>query len=105
MAQKKAGGSASSLRDSNAQRLGVKRHDGQYVRSGNIIIRQRGTRYEAGNGVQEGTDRTIFATIDGYVKFTSKNVQRFTGALKRKTFVNVLPERSTAAKATKQKAA
>jgi large subunit ribosomal protein L27 len=69
MAHKKGGGSVRNGRDSNAQRLGVKKYAGEYVRSGNIIIRQRGTRILPGLNVDVGKDDTIFATIDGQVVY------------------------------------
>ncbi|NLE37016.1 MAG: 50S ribosomal protein L27, partial [Pirellulaceae bacterium] len=56
-------------RDSNAQRLGVKRFGGQFVRAGNILVRQVGTKFHAGRGVGQGNDYTLFALIDGYVQF------------------------------------
>lgn len=69
MAHKKGGGSSRNGRDSNAQRLGVKRYDGEWVRAGSIIIRQRGTRVRPGLNVKLGKDDTIFAALDGLVKF------------------------------------
>jgi len=69
MAHKKGGGSAKNGRDSRAQRLGVKRYSGQVVRSGSIIVRQHGTRIKPGDNVGVGKDYTLFATIDGLVKF------------------------------------
>ena len=69
MAHKKGGGSAKNGRDSNAQRLGVKRYGGQSVRSGNILVRQHGTHIKPGQNVGVGKDYTLFATIDGLVKF------------------------------------
>ena len=69
MAHKKGGGSSRNGRDSNSKRLGVKKFGGEAVRSGNIIVRQRGTRFHPGANVGMGKDYTIFATIDGYVKF------------------------------------
>ncbi len=69
MAHKKAGGSTNNGRDSNAKRLGVKKYDGESVTSGTIIIRQRGTRIHPGSNVGLGRDYTIFAKIDGLVKF------------------------------------
>ena len=85
MAHKKSGGSNRNNRDSESKRLGVKRFDGQVVRCGTIIVRQRGTRFNAGLNVGIGKDHTIFATIDGYVKF--EDVTR------RKKRVSVYPER------------
>lgn len=69
MAHKKGAGSSRNGRDSNAQRLGVKRFGGEHVIPGNIIVRQRGTKFHPGNNVGMGKDHTIFATIEGYVTF------------------------------------
>ena len=69
MAHKKAGGSTNNGRDSNSKRLGVKRYGGESVKSGSIIVRQRGTRIKPGINVGLGKDYTIFAVIDGQVKF------------------------------------
>jgi large subunit ribosomal protein L27 len=70
MAHKKSGGSSRNGRDSNAQRLGVKRYDGQVVTTGSILVRQRGTRIHAGQNVGVGRDHTLWAKIDGVVKFS-----------------------------------
>ena len=83
MAHKKAGGSSRNGRDSNAQRLGVKRFDGQVVSSGSIIVRQRGTPIKAGRNVGRGKDDTLFALASGTVKFVDR------GRMGR--FVNILP--------------
>ncbi|MGB1108904.1 MAG: 50S ribosomal protein L27 [Gammaproteobacteria bacterium] len=72
MAHKKAGGSTRNGRDSESKRLGVKIFGGQAVQAGNIILRQRGTRYHAGENVGIGRDHTLFATSDGVVKFEKK---------------------------------
>ena len=72
MAHKKAGGSSRNGRDSAGKRLGVKIFGGQQVVSGNIIVRQRGTKFHPGTGVDMGLDHTIFATIDGKVEFREK---------------------------------
>ena len=69
MAHKKAGGSSRNGRDSNSKRLGVKRYDGEIVTIGNVIMRQRGTRIRAGRNVGLGRDFTLFALVDGKVKF------------------------------------
>jgi large subunit ribosomal protein L27 len=69
MAHKKGGGSSRNGRDSRSKRLGVKRFDGELVTSGSILVRQRGTRIKPGNNVGLGRDDTLFATVDGYVKF------------------------------------
>lgn len=84
MAHKKGGGSSRNIRDSQSKRLGVKRSDGQQVRTGNILVRQRGSTFHPGNNVGIGKDYTLFATADGYVKF--ENVSR------RKKRVSVYPE-------------
>lgn len=69
MAHKKGGGSSRNGRDSQSKRLGVKKFGGEAVRSGNILVRQRGTKFHPGLNVGIGRDFTLFATIDGYVKF------------------------------------
>ena len=71
-AHKKGGGSTKNGRDSNAQRLGVKRSDGQFVLAGNILVRQRGTKFHPGANVGKGGDDTLFALVDGNVKFENK---------------------------------
>jgi large subunit ribosomal protein L27 len=70
MAHKKSGGSSKNGRDSNAQRLGVKRFDGEVVTAGSILVRQRGTRIHAGENVGVGRDHTLWAQVDGAVKFS-----------------------------------
>ena len=72
MAHKKGQGSVKSGRDSESKRLGVKKYDGEVVKAGNIIIRQRGTNVHPGNNVGIGSDDTLFALIDGKVKFERK---------------------------------
>ena len=78
MAHKKGGGSSRYGRDSQSKRLGVKRYDGQKVSAGTILVRQRGTRIQPGNNVGVGKDHTLFALIDGAVKFepAAKNRKR-----------------------------
>lgn len=76
MAHKKGVGSSRNGRDSNSQRLGVKRFGGQHVRAGNILVRQRGTKFHPGNNVQKGSDDTLFSTIDGVVTFERKDRDR-----------------------------
>ena len=83
MAHKKGGGSSRNGRDSNAQRLGVKRYAGQFVLSGNILVRQRGTKIKPGLNVNLGKDDTLFATADGVVMFDVVHGQKR---------VNVLPQ-------------
>ena len=72
MAHKKAGGSSRNGRDSQSKRLGVKRFGGELVSAGNILVRQRGTRFHAGDNVGLGKDHTLFATADGHVVFQVK---------------------------------
>ena len=91
MAHKKAGGSASNLRDSAGKRLGVKIQDGQGAKAGTILIRQRGTKYRPGNNVGIGKDHTLFASVAGIVKFATKKVKKFTGKLETTKFVNIVP--------------
>ncbi len=72
MAHKKAGGSSRNGRDSNAQRLGVKMFAGQFVKAGNILVRQRGTPIKAGPGVGRGSDDTLFALVDGILAYRDR---------------------------------
>ena len=88
MAHKKAGGSSRNGRDSAGRRLGVKLYGGQAVNPGNIIARQRGTKWWPGEGVGMGRDHTIFATVEGNVTFHK--------GLKGRTFISVLPEATAA---------
>jgi large subunit ribosomal protein L27 len=83
MAHKKAGGSTRNGRDSTSKRLGVKCFGGETVKAGNIIVRQRGTRFHAGNNVGLGKDHTLFAKADGKVEFISRGP-------KSRTFVQVV---------------
>ena len=76
MAHKKGGGSTQNGRDSNSKRLGVKRFSGNYVKAGNILARQRGTRLHPGNNVGLGRDHTLFSKIAGYVWFARKDKYR-----------------------------
>jgi large subunit ribosomal protein L27 len=89
MATRKAGGSAKNLTDSNAQYLGVKRADGQAVKTGEIIVRQRGTKIEAGKNVMVGSDHTLFAAKDGVVAFGSVRKTSFDGSTRSKKIVHV----------------
>ncbi len=91
MSHKKAGGSTRLGRDSQSKRLGVKKHDGQSVKSGMIITKQRGTKIHPGKNVKKGVDDTLFALIDGVVKFTNRKRKRFDGTLKMAKFANVVP--------------
>ena len=90
MAHTKAGGSTRNGRDSAGKRLGVKSYGGQTIRTGGIIVRQRGTRMEAGVGVGTGVDQTLFALRDGVVSFTTRQVQKFTGTKVRRTIASVI---------------
>jgi large subunit ribosomal protein L27 len=76
MAHKKAGGSTRNGRDSNPKYLGVKRYGGEAVIAGNILVRQRGTRFHAGDNVGVGRDHTLFATADGHVKFEQRGMPK-----------------------------
>jgi large subunit ribosomal protein L27 len=76
MAHKKAGGSSRNGRDSESKRLGVKRYGGQHVLAGNIIVRQRGTQFHPGDGVGVGKDFTLFALIEGVVRFAVKGARQ-----------------------------
>lgn len=76
MAHKKGVGSSRNGRDSESQRLGIKRFGGQLVKAGNILVRQRGTKFHPGNNVKKGSDDTLFATVDGIVNFERKDRNR-----------------------------
>ncbi|AXF86581.1 50S ribosomal protein L27 [Ephemeroptericola cinctiostellae] len=76
MAQKKGGGSTRNGRESESKRLGVKMYGGEHIVPGNIIIRQRGTEYHAGEGVGMGKDHTLFALVEGKVQFAVKGAQK-----------------------------
>jgi len=91
MAHKKGGGSSRNGRDSHSKRLGVKRFDGEMVSAGSIIVRQRGTRIRPGTNVGLGRDYTLFATVDGRIKFEVVREGR--------KQVSVYPEQATAAEA------
>jgi large subunit ribosomal protein L27 len=86
MAHKKAGGSSRNGRDSQGQRRGVKKYGGQAVRAGNILIRQLGTKFHPGENVGMGRDYTLFALIDGQVKY-----EKYTRQKKVKTRVSIVP--------------
>ena len=85
MAHKKAGGSTKNGRESQSKRLGVKKFGGERVLAGNILVRQRGTPFRAGDNVGIGTDHTLFAKVNGRVNFRKKGVEQH-------TFVSVVPE-------------
>ena len=89
MAHKKSGGSSRNGRDSAGQRLGVKKFGGEVVLAGNILVRQRGTKFWPGENCGMGRDHTLFATVDGAVKFITKRDDR--------TYVNIVPAAMAAA--------
>ena len=87
MAHKKGAGSSRNGRESHSKRLGVKLYGGQVAKAGNIIVRQRGTQFHPGSNVGIGRDHTIFALIDGYVKFYMRG-------FKSRVFISILPVKS-----------
>lgn len=89
MAHKKAGGTASNLKDSPGQRLGVKRFGGEVVSAGSVLVRQRGTAFVPGKNVGVGKDHTLFAKKDGSVKFQEKKIRRFDGTRPVKKVVHI----------------
>ena len=89
MATKKAAGSAKNLTDSNPQYLGVKLYAGEKAKVGNIIVRQRGTKFMAGKGVRLGKDHTIYAVANGTVSFREARKTRFDGSATRRKVVDV----------------
>ena len=89
MSKTKQGGSSRLGRDSAAQRLGIKVNAGQKVKTGMIIVRQRGTRYLLGKNVKKGSDDTIYAMKEGIVKFSSKTKKSFDGSLRTAKIVSV----------------
>lgn len=95
MAHKKAAGSAKNLRDSNSKYRGVKLFWGQTAKAGNIIIRQKGDKYQLGDNVYKGRDFTIHAAIDGIVTFSKSNVTKYNGRVYLKTVVHVVPAGQT----------
>ena len=96
MAHKKGVGSTDNGRDSKSKRLGVKLFGGQEARAGNIIVRQRGTRFHPGEYVGMGRDHTLFALVDGQVEFKKRRLKR--------TFVNIIPSEPVAEKIASTKA-
>lgn len=90
MSTKKSGGSSKNLRDSQPKFLGVKRADGQTIKTGQVIVRQRGTRIEAGKNVRVGKDHTLFAATDGKVSFRNSRKTRFDGRTVSKKTVDVV---------------
>lgn len=105
MAHRKAGGSTQYGRDSISKRLGVKIFGDQRVETGNIILRQRGTKFHPGENVGRGGDDTLFALKDGFVKFSVKKVVNFTGKLVKRRFVSVVEKKAPAKKVAPKKVA
>ncbi|OGY45460.1 MAG: 50S ribosomal protein L27 [Candidatus Buchananbacteria bacterium RIFCSPHIGHO2_01_FULL_44_11] len=93
MSHKKAGGSTSLGRDSQAQRLGIKLFDGEVAQPGNILVRQRGSRVRPGRNVKKGGGDTLFALTSGMVKFTKKKIKKFHGRLEWARFVSIIPKK------------
>ncbi len=90
MASTKAGGSTQNLRDSNPKYLGVKLGDGAKARPGMVIVRQRGTKIEAGKNVKVGKDHTLFAMAEGTVSFKDKRFTRYDGQILKKKVAHVI---------------
>ncbi len=93
MAHRKAGGSTRLGRDSQSKRLGIKKFGDQLVQAGDILVRQRGSKWGAGAGTKVGGDDTVYAVTNGFVKFSRKAKQHFTGHKSEKTIVSVVPEK------------
>ena len=94
MAHKKAGGTASNLRDSKPKYLGIKIFGNQTAKPGSIIVRQRGTKFKNGENVRQGKDHTLFSIINGFVKFTEKRIRKYDGNYRKVKFVSVEKERA-----------
>lgn len=101
MSHKKAGGSTKNGRDSKAKRLGVKVFGEQKVTAGAIIVRQKGTKFFPGENAGMGRDHSIFAKIDGIVRFTEKKMKKYDGRVFKNKLINILPAPKTSAKAAK----
>lgn len=93
MAHKKAGGSSRLGRDSAGRRLGVKVNQGQAAKAGQIIIRQRGTKYHPGKNVKKGKDDTLYAAVAGIVEFSNKKLMKFNNKLKAAKIVNIVSDK------------
>ena len=91
MAHVKGTGTTNLGRDSQGQRLGVKIFGGQIAKSGSIIVRQKGTKFRAGQNIKRAKDDTLFSLVAGTVSFKKKKVKRFNGQLKQATFVSIIP--------------
>lgn len=94
MAHKKAGGSTQNVHDSQPKYLGVKKFGGERVAAGNVIIRQKGMKFEPGDNVYAGKDFTLHAAAEGKVKFSEKRLLKFNGSKKIKTIVSVKPAKA-----------
>lgn len=92
MAHKLGQGSSKNNRDSNPQYLGVKLFAGQQAKAGNILIRQRGSKFRAGENVRKGSDDTLYAIKSGIVKFTAKKIMSFHGSKIEKKFVSIIAD-------------
>ena len=90
MSHKKAGGSSKNGRDSRSKRLGVKLYAGQKVKAGNILVRQKGNKFFAGDNVGTGRDFTLFALKNGVVKFTEKRQTKYDGRIYRDRLVHIV---------------
>ena len=95
MAHKKAGGSTALGRESQSKRLGIKLFEGQLAKKGEILVRQRGTRYHPGKNARRGGDDTLYSLIDGFVHFSKLRKKKFDGSLALRTFIGVLPDKVT----------
>lgn len=92
MAKKKAAGSTKNGRDSVSKRLGVKRFGSQHVAAGEVLVRQRGTKFHPGKNVKRTADDTLITLIDGVVEFSKRKTLAFNGNLTKRTYVNVIPQ-------------
>lgn len=90
MAHTKSGGSTKLGRDSRAKRLGIKKLEGQQVKAGNVLIKQRGTKWYPGLNTKRGCDDTIYSLIDGIVRFGTRRKKTFTGKTKKITVINIV---------------
>ncbi len=95
MAHKKAAGSTGLGRESESKRLGIKVNDGQWAKTGAILVRQRGTKYHPGKNVKIGGDDTLFAMVNGIVKFSTRKLKKYDNSLKSCKIVNIIvPEKA-----------
>lgn len=101
MAHKKAAGSTALGRESESKRLGIKVNDGQWAKTGAILVRQRGTKYHPGKNVKIGGDDTLFAMVNGIVKFSTRKLKKYDNSLKTCKIVNIVVPEKTAPTAKK----